>query len=212
MLRALVKLWPSADDIPNAYQTMHQIVEIMGFFAKADYFVPLVLGILSDESFKNSHKNTIVLLNILAHMLKETTQLQSHFSALAGTLRNYEAQFYDNDEGLLSLLAVMNVLLKSEGDFTHELLQVGFQVLLNVTATKTIADVRRNDASAAMEELAKRGGFNSVAELHASEIGPILERLLEGKEYTSWNRTNKNRFKFDSIVRNCSSEVARFLN
>lgn len=35
--------------------------------------------------------------------------------------------------------------------------------------------------------------------------------MLKSKEYTSWNRTSKNRFKFDTIVRNCHSEVRRFL-
>ena len=72
VLRAIVKLWPAAEDIPRAYQTMHQIVEILGWFAKGDYFVPLVLGMLADDSFKGNPKNTIILLNILAHMLSGT--------------------------------------------------------------------------------------------------------------------------------------------
>lgn len=51
----------------------------------------------------------------------------------------------------------------------------------------------------------------SVAELHAAEIGPILESMIKNKEYTQWNKTSKNRFKFDTIIRNCSSEASRFL-
>lgn len=35
--------------------------------------------------------------------------------------------------------------------------------------------------------------------------------MVQTKEYTSWTRTSKNRFKFDTIVRNCSSQVTRFL-
>lgn len=62
-----------------------------------------------------------------------------------------------------------------------------------------------------MSLLAQKSGFGSVAELHAAEIGPILMKTIQSKEYASWNRTSKNRFKFDTIVRNCSSEVSRFL-
>ena len=35
--------------------------------------------------------------------------------------------------------------------------------------------------------------------------------MIRSKEYVQWTRTSKNRFKFDMIVRNCSSEVSRFL-
>jgi len=35
--------------------------------------------------------------------------------------------------------------------------------------------------------------------------------MIGNKEYTQWNKTSKNRFKFDMIIRNCSSEVSRFL-
>lgn len=62
-----------------------------------------------------------------------------------------------------------------------------------------------------LSNLAQKAGFVSVAELHAAEIGPILEGMLKSKEYINWNKTSKNRFKFDTIVRNCSSEVARYL-
>jgi hypothetical protein len=59
--------------------------------------------------------------------------------------------------------------------------------------------------------LAKKGGFGSVAELNASEIGPALTNIINTKEYTQWNKTSKNRFKFDMIVRNCYSEVSKYL-
>ena len=45
----------------------------------------------------------------------------------------------------------MKVLLKVEGDFPYELLQIGFQVLLNVIATKTIAEPRRDEAANVMK-------------------------------------------------------------
>ena len=72
MLRAIFKLWPTAEDIPHAYQTMRQIAEILGRFVKGEYFVPLVLGMLADDSFKGNPRNTITLHNILAYMLSST--------------------------------------------------------------------------------------------------------------------------------------------
>lgn len=56
-----------------------------------------------------------------------------------------------------------------------------------------------------MEILAKKSGFNSVADLHANEIDPILNKIIKNKEYVNWTRTSKDRFKFDTIVRNCHS-------
>ena len=61
------------------------------------------------------------------------------------------------------------------------------------------------------EQLAKKGGFSSVSELNASEIGPVLDSMIKSKEYMQWNKTSKNRFKFDMIVRNCYSEVSKYL-
>lgn len=63
-----------------------------------------------------------------------------------------------------------------------------------------------------MESLAKKAGYGTVAQLHSQEVGPILEKIIDTKEYRSWNKTTKNRFKFDSIVRNCHSEVSKFLS
>ena len=39
----------------------------------------------------------------------------------------------------------------------------------------------------------------------------MLSSMIKSKEYMQWNKTSKNRFKFDMIVRNCHSEVSKFL-
>lgn len=62
-----------------------------------------------------------------------------------------------------------------------------------------------------MKILATKAGFSSVAELHSFEVGPTLANLVESKEYTQWGKTSKNRFKFDTIVRNCQGEAVKFL-
>ena len=42
-------------------------------------------------------------------------------------------------------------------------------------------------------------------------MDPILKKFVEKKEYVNWTKTSKDRFKFDTIVRNCHSEVIKFL-
>lgn len=91
------------------------------------------------------------------------------------------------------------------------MLHVMFQITINVQATRSISEGIRNHTHHILVLLAQKGGFASVPELHAAEIGPILSGLIQNKEYTHWNKTSKNRFKFDTILRNCSSEVSRFL-
>lgn len=56
-------------EIPGCAGKVRQIVEIIGFYVKSDYYIPLIVSILGQEDIKNSGKNTIALLNILGHML-----------------------------------------------------------------------------------------------------------------------------------------------
>ena len=60
--------------------------------------------------------------------------------------------------------------------------------------------------------LAIKSGFTNVAELHGNEVEPILHKIISKKEYVNWTKTSKDRFKFDTIVRNCHSEVIKFLS
>jgi hypothetical protein len=53
-------------------------------------------------------------------------------------------------------------------------LHIVFQIFINIEATKSIPEAKRREADEALTLLAQRGGFGNVAELHASEIGPIL--------------------------------------
>lgn len=60
--------------------------------------------------------------------------------------------------------------------------------------------------------LANKAGFKSVPELHSHEVGPLLAKIIDSKEYIQWTKTSKNRFKFDTIARNCQGEAIRFLS
>lgn len=63
-----------------------------------------------------------------------------------------------------------------------------------------------------MSMLAKKCGYVSISELHSNEIGPVLESYVRDKTYSKWNKTSKERFKFDTIVRNCHEAVQPFID
>jgi hypothetical protein len=211
ILKSLVRISHTAEDIPEAKKKIYQIVEIIGFFVKSAYYIPLVISILGQEEYKNSSKNTIILLNILGHMLLRSEDIDDFVGSITSTLSSYESLFYENDEGLTALFDIGQTLLKRLAQVNEQFLHIVFQIFVNVESTKSIPEPKRREAVEALALLAAKGRFASVADLHAAEIGPILEKIIKTKEYTTWNRTSKNRFKFDTIVRNCSSEVSRFL-
>ena len=89
ILKSLVKISQNADDIPDARKKIFQIVEIIGYFVKTSYYIPLVISILSQEEFKNSTKGTITLLNILGHMLLRSEGFEDHLGVIVATVSNY---------------------------------------------------------------------------------------------------------------------------
>lgn len=151
------------------------------------------------------------MLNILSDMLEGTEGVSEHMELFFKLLLHYEQLFLDNDEGSVVIFKIVSTLLQKVPDIAPQMLHVMFQIAINVQATRTIPENVRQKTPAVLALLAEKGGYHSVPELHAAEIGPILSALLQNKEYTNWNKTSKNRFKFDTILRNCSSEVSRFL-
>lgn len=151
------------------------------------------------------------MLNILAQMINSTQHLEEHSQTFVGLLTHYEKLFYDVDEGLVALFDIGSILLRKISDVKVELLHIIFEITINVQATRSISDSKRKEAPMVFEMLAKKGGYGGVAELNASEIGPALTNMIKNKEYTQWNKTSKNRFKFDMIIRNCYSEVSKYL-
>jgi hypothetical protein len=211
LLKSLVRVWLNAEEVPDCRRRVWEVVEVIGYFVPSGYYLPLVVSILGQEEYKNSPKSTIALLNILGHMLLRSEALQEHLPIITAALSGYELQFAENDEGLTALFDIAHTLLRRlpqvGGDFQH----IAFQCFVSVEATRTIPESKRKEAPEALALLSQKAGFASVADLNAAEIGPILERMVKTKEYTTWNRTSKNRFKFDTIIRNCASEASRFL-
>lgn len=168
ILKSLVRISHTAEEVPDAPRKISQIVEVVGFFVKSEYYVPLVLSILGQEEYKNNSKNTIVLLNILSHMLLRSEGIDQFQSSITSLLAHYEAVFSENDEGLAALFSISSTLLRRLPHIDQHFLHVVFQILVNVVSTRTISEPNRKEAVEALELLASKGGFASVADLHAS--------------------------------------------
>ena len=107
-------------------------------------------------------------------MANSTQDLQEHEPTFVSLLTHYEKMFYESDEGLVAIFEIGTILLQKLKDVSGDLLHVVFQIAINVQATRSIPGDRRSQVPAVFELLANKGGFMSVAELNASEIGPII--------------------------------------
>lgn len=84
-------------DLDQILKRVSEIVEIIGFHVKSEYYIPLMMDVLAQEEFKNSTKNTIVMLDMVSHMLLTSEGLEQHVKEITKVLGHYEAVFYDND-------------------------------------------------------------------------------------------------------------------
>ena len=113
-------------------------MEVVGYFVKSSYYIPLVLNILCQEEFKNSAKNTITLLNIFANMLLRSEGLYEHESSITAALASYEPQFQESQEGLAAIFEIAHTLLRRLEKPTENFLHVAFQIFINIQATRGI--------------------------------------------------------------------------
>lgn len=63
-----------------------------------------------------------------------------------------------------------------------------------------------------MSALAQKSGYSSVSDLHSNEISILIKEFTEKKSFLTWNRTSRDRFKFDVIIRNCKAGIKPFLS
>lgn len=202
IIKALVRIWQL--EIENVERTIKDIMSIVGYHVPSNFYLPLMMNILTEEEIKNSPKNTIILLKLISYMLLTSEDLEHHLAQIIRLLSTYEALFLENDDGLATVCEIATTIIHRLGNLEFGgLVSTVFSVLLNVEATHTIAPEFRARVRESMKLLAAKAGYSSVPELHSREVGPVLARIIEKKEYTQWSKTSKSRFKFDTIVRNC---------
>ncbi len=104
------------------------------------------MNMLSQEDFKNSPKNTIVLLNIFGRMISTSEGLDNHSEVFASALAGYETQYYENDDGLSAIFDICSTLLNRLHAINPKMMHVMFQIFINVQATKSIEESRRKSS------------------------------------------------------------------
>ena len=75
-MRALVKLWQM--EIEGAEKIIQEIMVIVGYHLKSDFYLPLMFSLLQSDEFRNSPKNTVILLKLIAYMLQKTEDIANH--------------------------------------------------------------------------------------------------------------------------------------
>jgi hypothetical protein len=88
----------------------------------------------------------VVLLNILGQMCARSEGLDAHVDLFVSALTGYEMQFTDNDEGLSAIFSIASTLLVRLHEITPRMLQVLFQIFINVQATRSLGEPLRLEA------------------------------------------------------------------
>ena len=61
------------------------------------------------------------------------------------------------------------------------------------------------------EKLAQASGYQDAAGMYSVEVKEILEQMYLDKGYAKWEKTSKERFKFNVIVRFCSKGISKYM-
>ena len=87
IIKTLVKVWQM--DIEHSAFVIKQIVEIIGLHVKVDYYLPLIINMFSQQQFKNSPKNTIVMLQLMGYLLVNAEGIDQHLGDILKLLEHY---------------------------------------------------------------------------------------------------------------------------
>jgi hypothetical protein len=51
---------------------------IIGYHIKSNYYLPLMMNLLTEDDFKNNTKNLVILLKIISFMLITSEDIEAH--------------------------------------------------------------------------------------------------------------------------------------
>ena len=127
-----------------------------------------MMNLLQEEKIKNSSNNTIILLKLISYMILTTEDLEDHVNDLLYIVKNYEKILIDNDEGLVTVEKIAITLINRLQHYNYDsFIKTVFSILLNVQATRSLPKEEIEASHRAMENLAKKAGYGTVAELHS---------------------------------------------
>jgi hypothetical protein len=70
-------------------RTIKDIMSIIGYNVKSNFYLPLMMNILTEDEIKNSQKNTIILLKLISYMLLTSEDIEGHVPELIKLICTY---------------------------------------------------------------------------------------------------------------------------
>lgn len=82
-----MKIWQL--DIEAAEKTIKEIMAIIGYNVRSNFYLPLMMNILTEDEIKNSSKNIIILLKLISYMLQTSEDLEGHLAEIIKLISTY---------------------------------------------------------------------------------------------------------------------------
>jgi hypothetical protein len=67
IIKSVVRIWQL--EIEGVEKMVKDIMVIVGFHVRSNYYLPLMINLLGEEEFRNSNKNLGILLKLISFML-----------------------------------------------------------------------------------------------------------------------------------------------
>lgn len=97
-------------------------------------------------------------------------------------IKEFSIKFYESDEGLASLLGLLEVFLPKIRQINDdEESTIIFNLLLNIQSTRARNEETKIRCQKTIHELSVKCGLSSVSELYEHQVAPILERNTVNK-------------------------------
>lgn len=102
--------------------------------------------------------------------------------------------------------SVLSLLVESVTFAMSKHSAMAFNIHLSILSTLKQDNLRIGDKLS--EDIARSCGYSDAADMYSAEVKDIMDRWgILTKEYTDWNKSSKDRFKFEVIIRYCREGV-----
>jgi hypothetical protein len=129
---------------------------------------------------------------------------------IVSTLQSIEQLYLDYHDIAVLGAKFLDILVDKASFSLANHSSVIFNIFLAMQST-----IHQKEGSAALEplaeKLAKVLGYSSSSEMYSAEVKDFMERLYLAKDYKSWHKFSKDRFKFEVILRHCKEGIPTYI-
>mmetsp|Transcript_46400 Transcript_46400/g.53774 ORF Transcript_46400/g.53774 Transcript_46400/m.53774 type:complete len:558 (-) Transcript_46400:155-1828(-) len=189
------------------------VVELLGMYVEIDLSMQIFMKLLNEEDTRNSPRLLSNLLEIFSVIIKNEKKeaLVPHFNTILTTLEATERDFSENLEILISAYSVMAQMVLVAQEETSHFRSRLFTFFLTIQSIPELPVPAKKEISGLMEKLAGYNGFMDVKDLYSFEVAKIMQGVFESQSYNKWDRTSRERHKFEVMVRNCGLGLSQIL-